>query len=202
MPETSSPLFAVFQENEAALKRYLKRFFPRTEDVDDLAQETFLRAFAADAFETVGNPRAYLFRVAKNLALNEKERRAHATSSPIEDFEESPVLEDRTQVAADDALDSRRRLRVLAQAVAVLPPQCAKVFLLRKAYGLSYKEIAAKLNISVSTAEKHMVSGLLRCSEYLRQEGYEIESNPVRPARKLTPAVVNLETKHGKAGTP
>jgi len=57
-------------ENERGIKRFLSRFFPRAQDVDDLAQETFLRAFAAEAERDVLSPRAFLYRIAKNLALN------------------------------------------------------------------------------------------------------------------------------------
>jgi len=46
---------------------------------------------------------------------------------------------------------------------------------MRKVHGLSHKEISERLNISVSTVEKHVASGLLRCSVYLRESGYPVE---------------------------
>ena len=68
----------------------------------------------------------------------------------------------------DDIVDSRERIRLLARAIAALPPQCAKVFLLRKMQGLSQKEIAVRLNISVRTVENHVAAGLSRCRAYMR----------------------------------
>ena len=44
-----SLILKTFLENEGAIKRLLARFFPRKQDVEDLAQETFLRAYAAEA---------------------------------------------------------------------------------------------------------------------------------------------------------
>jgi len=52
-----------------------------------------------------------------------------------------------------------------------LPLQCRRVFLLRKVYDLSYQEIAKRLEISVSTVEKHMLNGVTKCSAYLRAHG-------------------------------
>ena len=166
-----STILEAYLENEAALKRFLRRFIKSREGADDLAQEAFLRAFAAEANRVIESPKAFLFKVARNLALNELARQASATTTPIGDFEGQEVLEDSSQAAVDDAVDGRERIRMLARAIAALPPQCAKVFILRKLQGLSQKEIAARLNISVRTVENHVALGLVRCKAYMRAHG-------------------------------
>lgn len=163
-----------YLENEAALKRFLRRYVPRPEDADDLAQESFVRAYAAEAINPITSPKAFLFTTARNLALNERAKMVNATSVPLEDFTEPTVLVDATQASPEEQMDAKVRVRVLAQAMTTLPPQCSKVFLLRKVHGLSYKEIAERLGISVSTAEKHAALGLLRCSQYLRARGWDV----------------------------
>jgi len=166
-------ILETYVQNEAALKRFLRRFSAHSADAEDLAQEAFVRAYAAEAEQPIASPKAFLFRVARNLALNERAKAANATTVPLEDFADTSVIEDVGQVALDDEMEAHQRIRMLAEAMASLPPQCSKVFLLRKVYGLSYKEIAERLGISVSTAEKHAALGLLRCSEYLRQHGLD-----------------------------
>ena len=166
-----SSILEAYLANELALKRFLRRFIKSREGADDLAQEAFLRAFAAESQHSIVSPKAFLFKVARNLALNELARQASATTEPLGDFEGQEVLEDSSQVAADDAVDDRKRIRVLARAIAALPPQCAKVFILRKMQGLSQKEIAARLNISVRTVENHVALGLVRCKAYMRAHG-------------------------------
>lgn len=65
------------------------------------------------------------------------------------------------------ARDELRQLRAL---VAALPTQCRRVFTLRKVYGLSPREIADRLGLSVSTVEKHLVKAVRLCSEGLQRE--------------------------------
>jgi RNA polymerase sigma factor (sigma-70 family) len=177
-----SRVLQVFLENKAAIKRYLGRFSLRTEDIEDLAQETFIRAFAAESTQKIRFPKALLFRIARNLALNEKAKMSNATTESLEDLAETSVIVDVGQIAADEELSARQEIRLLAQAVANLPPQCSRVFLLRKVNGLSYRQIADRLNISVSTVEKHVALGMLRCSDYLRQKGYEVGGKTARSA--------------------
>ena len=164
-------ILETYLENETALKRFLRRFIKSREGADDLAQEAFLRAFAAESDRAIIAPKAFLFKVAKNLALNELAKQSSAAIEPLGDFEDQEVLQDSSQAAVDDAVDGRERIRMLARAIAALPPQCAKVFILRKMQGLSQKEIAARLNISVRTVENHVALGLVRCRAYMRAHG-------------------------------
>lgn len=160
-----------YLQNEAALKRYLRRFIKSRDTADDLAQEAFLRAFAAETGRVIEAPKAFLFKVAKNLALNELARQSSVAIEPLGDLESREVLEDNSQAAVDDVVDGRERIRLLACAIATLPPQCANVFILRKMRGLSQKEIAVRLNISVRTVENHVAVGLSRCRAYMRAHG-------------------------------
>jgi RNA polymerase sigma factor (sigma-70 family) len=166
-----STILEAYLENEVALKRYLRRFIRSREAADDLAQEAFLRAFAAESSRMIESPKAFLFKVAKNLALNELARQSTMAIEPLGDFEGQEILEDSSPAAVEDVVDSRERVRLLARAIATLPPQCAKVFILRKMQGLSQKEIAVRLNISVRTVENHVALGLSRCRAYMRTHG-------------------------------
>ena len=62
---------------------------------------------------------------------------------------------------------AQQKLGFHCAAVASLPPKCRKVYLLRKVYGMSYKDIAATLKISDSTVEAHISKGYARCDEYV-----------------------------------
>ena len=62
---------------------------------------------------------------------------------------------------------AQQKLGFHCAAVAALPPKCRKVYLLRKVYGMSYKDIAATLQISDSTVEAHISKGYARCDQYI-----------------------------------
>ncbi len=169
-----SLIHRVFVENEAALRRLLARYLPRRQDIDDISQETFLHAFAAENERPIRAPKAYLFRVAKNLALNALKKKAVTTTDYIEDFESSEVLLDNRQPAVDDQVSDRQRLVILSEAMMALPPRCRRAFVMRKVDGLSYKDIATRLGLSESTVEKHVATGLMKCMETLKRQGYDL----------------------------
>ena len=53
-------------------------------------------------------------------------------------------------------------------AIAQMPPQCQRVFIMHKVYGFKYKEISQQLGISVSTVEKHIMTGLKKCRQSVK----------------------------------
>jgi RNA polymerase sigma-70 factor (ECF subfamily) len=180
-PECSSISNAYF-EHETFLKRFLKRFLSRPDDIDDVVQETFLRAYNAEQGTRIHTPKAFLFKIARNLALNELRRSSTVITNYIADLGETEVLSE--QASLEEQVEERERLAVFCKAAAALPMQCRRAFLLRKVYGLSQQEIARELNISVSTVEKHLATGLMKCSAYMQARGYEPVRQPAAPRRK------------------
>ena len=155
-----------FFENESFIKKFLARFLSQPQDIEDVAQETFLRAFTAEMHKEIRSPKAFLFRIAKNAALTKLTKKTQLITDYIEDLDSPEVLCDGASV--EDQVASRQKLGVFCQAAASLPPQCRRAFFMRKVYGLSHKEISGRLGISNSTVEKHVANGLQRCSKFMR----------------------------------
>ena len=169
-----SSIYKAYREHGAALKRFLWRYYKRAEDVEDAAQEAFLRAFAAEARKEIRAPKEFLFQTAKHYALNDIEKKTNSSTDYLADFEAGPVLQDEAQLGADEELAGRQKLAMFAEAVAELPPQCRRVFMLRKFDGLKVKDIAKRLDITVSAVEKHIATGVIKCADYLEERGYEV----------------------------
>lgn len=145
------------------LVRRLTRRLGSPHAAADVAQETYLRLEGLGTVPDVRNGRAFLFRVADNLAIDHQ--RGQATRGRY-----FTAIDDVDHRASDEpdpetALLHKQRLRRLAQAVAELPPKCREVFLLHKLDGLTYGEIAARLGISRSAVEKHMIKALAHCRD-------------------------------------
>ncbi len=158
---------AAFVENSLFLKKFLARYFVNSQDIEDVAQETYLRAFAAEQKKHIEQPKAFLFRIAKNVALNELKRKSHQITDFIEDVSASVVLD--TAASAEEEVDAQEVLGLYCEAVASLPEKCRHIFLLRKVHGLAHKEIAARMSLSVSSVEKYLRQGVLTCRAFLDQ---------------------------------
>ena len=131
------------------------------QEVDDVLQETFLRTFKAASRTTITYPQAFLLKTATNVAINRTMRAERRLSVSIEDFPQVEVYLSSESLDAD--YEAREQYQLLCQAVDALPARCREVFILRKVYGFSQKEISSLLGISESTVEKHIAKGLLLC---------------------------------------
>lgn len=169
-PEKSS-VEKSFTENERALKRFLGRFFYSTHDIEDILQEVFLQTWSIEKKQEIQLPKSYLFRVARNIALKELRKKSEQITGYIEEVNHDELI--RNETSTEKAADFNERLTLLGQALGTLPPRCRSVFILRKIFGFSQKEIARRMNISVSTVEKHIINGLRRCNVYMITHGID-----------------------------
>jgi len=158
-----TPVVDAFQSNAGSLRHFLRRFFESNEDVEDLLQETFIKTFEAERSTDIDAPLAFLYRTAKNLALNELTLRNRHKTQTVADVDSLTVLaaereqhDDRT--AAKAAI--MERLERASAVVDRLSPRVREVFLLRQVEGLRQREIAQRLGIAESTVEKHIARGL------------------------------------------
>ena len=157
--------------HDARLRSYLRGSFPSIRDVDDVVQESYLRIWRAAAREPVKSAKAFLYLVARRVALNwvRKER-----NSPVEAYGDealSGVLDEKPN--ARDAAIIQDRIDLLADALMSLPPRCREIVVLHKMKGLTQKEVAGQLGLSERTVETHVRNGVARCLAYLRERGFE-----------------------------
>lgn len=150
-------LLYAFNEQRAALTRFLARRLGCEALAEDLAQETWLR-LAGRGTAGIGNFRAYLFRIASNLAFDHQ-RHAGLGIEVEADAALVDRVADPTPTPETVALQRSEWERLL-RAVDALPPRCREVFLLAKFEDLSYSEIAARLGIAKNTVMVHMVKAL------------------------------------------
>ena len=163
-----SAVSTAFLENHAFLERFLARFFSDRRDIEDVAQEAYLRAFVAEQQKDIEQPKAYLFRVAKNLALTKLTKKSNKITDYLEECGGSVVIE--CGAAADSEVEAEESLGLYCEAVAALPEKCRQVFLLRKVHGLAHKEIAKRMSLSVSSVEKYLLKSVLECKAFVQEQ--------------------------------
>ncbi len=162
-----SAVSAAFVDNYVFLRRFLARFFSDSHDIEDVAQEAYLRAFIAEQQKDIEQPKAYLFRIAKNVALTKLTKKSEKITDYIEECGASVVIE--CGAAADSEAEAQESLGLYCDAVAALPEKCRQVFLLRKVHGLAHKEIAERMSLSVSSVEKYLLRGILECKVFVQE---------------------------------
>ena len=125
-----------------------------------------LRARAAGS---IRNPRAFLFATARNLALDWFRRGRVVQFEPLVGVEDSLV--ESNGPTAPESCNVRQELAILSDAIDVLPPRCREIMILQKIHGLSNRQIAARLGISINTVNAQLVLGLAKCRRYLAERG-------------------------------
>jgi RNA polymerase sigma factor (sigma-70 family) len=169
-----SSISAAFVEHNAFLKKFVARYLSSQHDIEDVVQEAYLRAYLAETQRDIDQPKAFLFRIAKNVALTNLTKKSRQITEYLEDTSASRVTE--TEAPADLELAAHELLGLYCEAIATLSEKCREVFLLRKIHGLSHKEIAERMSLSVSSVEKYLRQGILTCDAYVRKN-----ETPVTP---------------------
>ncbi len=181
---TEDTLHTSFMAARKLMHRVTSRIVPPRE-VEDIVQETYVRICQVEKKENIKQPRSFLLRTAKNLAFDHIKRAETRLVDSVDNMAEFELF-----VSADDDVFEQvatdKEFGQYCQAIRELPIQCRKVFVLKKVYGYSQKEIAQQLEISESTVEKHIALGVKRCTYYMMQLTKEDRSQNMNTKNKAS----------------
>ncbi len=157
--------------HDGQLKAYLRGQFRSVRDVEDVVQESYLKIWVARAAHPIDNARAFLFKIARHLALDLVRRQQIAPVDSQSSPDHSLVMDSRPN--AVEILLTHETLQLLALSIANLPLKERAVILLHKVNGLTQKETALQLDLPLRTVEKYTLQGLRRCQAYLARHGID-----------------------------
>ena len=153
-------LVARYQER---IYRFLLRMTHSQEDARELAQETFLNAYQAlPRWRADARWSTWLFRIARNQALDRLRRARHVQFVPLDELLTSQLPA--STPTPDAALLARQRFTAREAALAQLSLEHREILLLRDIEDLSYDDIAQVLGISLGTVKSRIArarAGLL-----------------------------------------
>ena len=155
-----SDLKAIFEARFKDLVRYIEYRLPNKDDARDLAQEAFFRLLRRSRDVLIENPEAYLFRIAGNLAYEQRLRH------PMEGLSDEELV-DESAVVPESSVDHQQRLDRLVRVLSRLPPLPRAALILQRRDGMTYAEIGAELNTSTHMVKKYIAIALLHCREEL-----------------------------------
>ncbi|MFT3802572.1 MAG: sigma-70 family RNA polymerase sigma factor [Burkholderiaceae bacterium] len=134
----------------------------------DLVQEAYARFLALGrSGETVADPRALLYRTARNLLIDQRRRRdVRADEQSLEALadEAQPALPRHQQPEAIYAFS--QYARAIHDAIESLPPRCREAFILNRFDGLSHQQVADRMGISRNMVAQHVIRAVLVCKAF------------------------------------
>lgn len=152
----------IVERHAEALSRFAVRLGV-TEDIDELVQETFIRAFGAlESFRSDSSLRTWLFTIERRLVIDR--RRAQARRGHEVAVEDAHVA---TEYDALDSLVADEASQRVVDAMARLTRMQREVFLLRVQEGRNYREIAEILDTTEGSARVHYHNAIRAVKEFL-----------------------------------
>ncbi len=153
LPRRREGLDELYTRHWTELVQYLKkRFGAGRPDPEDVAQEAFIRFAALEDRRDIDNPRAYLYRTAHNVLVDEH-RRLAVRAADARRADRAPQSDDRTP---ERVLVGQERLDLMSATLHAMPAARRRSFLLNRLHGHSCAAIARMTGYSESAVKKHI----------------------------------------------
>ena len=159
---------AVMHRHRSELLRYLAQRVSCPDAAQDLFQETFIRYAGYREKSAVENPRAFIFRIAANLATDYL--RGRARQPQLAENEELSESFDLSSLSVEQTVISQQEFELLLQALAELPEKCRAVFIMLRLKEYSYAQVEQELGISSTMILKYLNRALSHCRQRLQAE--------------------------------
>jgi RNA polymerase sigma-70 factor (ECF subfamily) len=171
---------------EPALMRFLRRNWSNPDEIADLRQDIYMRAYEAALRDGIPvATQAFVFACARNLLID-RARRAQVV--PFEAMADVPAFSEQPDdFSPERVAGARAELDLLQAALNDLPPRCREVVVLRKIDELPQKEIADRLGIAEGTVEKHITLGIRALADALYTRGVDAAANWMRRMHRGEP---------------
>lgn len=144
--------------HEHDLRRWLKRLGVKAHELDDIVQEVYCRLLRLERFDHIADGRAYLFRAARNVVLEQVRKSRIVSMMTVQNIDDLGIADHTPSPEA--SVSSRAELDRVLDLIKGLPERCRMVFELRKINGLSQAETARALHITENVVEKETAKGL------------------------------------------
>lgn len=148
---------------------YIQRMVGDKEKAKDIIQEAYSRMFEVSKTTPIDNKRAYLYKLARNIVIDQSRKEKNAVQIEYEEEEHSIPQEQQP----DEQISKASQQELLLKILYSLPEKNQQAFILHVFEGYSRREIALKMGISTAAVEKHIIRASEKIKEKLNSiEGY------------------------------
>jgi len=142
------------------LKGFLLKVLPKSEDEESILQEIYLKFWSTrKLIQPDKNFEAYLFTIARNLVIDVMRKRLQKQKY-LEELYLQLAEGQKNSLDTNAAVEYSELEKKLFGLIDKLPEKRREIFVLSRIDGLTYKEIAGKLNISENTVDSQMRKAL------------------------------------------
>ncbi|HEY7410611.1 MAG TPA: sigma-70 family RNA polymerase sigma factor [Vicinamibacteria bacterium] len=184
MARTDEELVAAFQAGDrdafdelvarwdGKISGAIQRVVGSGEDVRDVSQEVFLKAYRAlGGFKQEARFSSWLYQIALNACRDRLRRRRRRPQVPLDEAEEAVASATAASPDPLDAVLARDLRQAVAEAVAALPEEQREVIVLKEYQGLTFVEVAEALELPLSTVKTRLYRGLHHMRQSLERRG-------------------------------
>lgn len=167
----------LYREHGAALRSFLLSRVSNEAEIEDIAQEVFIRLARMDDLQErlpsgCERNRAYIFQIANNILIDLSRRKAvrreyrdhHGARESEKQFDQAPEI-----ILAD-----REELMAVKKAILTMKPEWRRAFMLNRFKGWSHKAISQEMGVSVKQVEHYIANAIVR----LRKVSLRVGGNP------------------------
>ncbi|NQX39611.1 RNA polymerase sigma-70 factor, ECF subfamily [Pedobacter steynii] len=153
-----------------SLLRFSLTYVKQREIAEEIISDVLLKVWTMDTLLEISNLKVYLYSSVRNSSINFLVKNRKYTIWDIDQVAPSDMVELSTPI--DLMLDAELKEKI-AKSVKALPPKCRMAFMLNRQDGLSYKEVAEIMDISVNTVDRHLQIALQKIGMTLRSYLYQ-----------------------------
>lgn len=148
------------------LVRFADTYVRQSEVAEEIVSDAMLKVWTMqESLLGVRNLKVYLFTAVKNAAINYLVKNRNYTTWDIDHIAPETFISPTTP---EDEAISRELKHDFATAVRQLPPKCQMVYKLVREDSFTYKEVAAIMDISENTVDRHLNIAMRRLAEVLK----------------------------------
>jgi len=158
------------------IHRFAYRYFASHDEASEITQKTFIKAYKKlNTLENADKFSAWIYRIAKNLCLDETKRAGRRRSASMEALPKHPVAENLSsnpdQLVQQEDLES-----ILQLALRQIPAEQRIVVIMKEYEGLKFREIAEVLGEPENTVKSRLYYGLKKLRTLFEQWNIELEA--------------------------
>lgn len=144
-----------------------ERLLRNREAARDLVHDAYATVIKGEQWRTVLNPKAYIAQIVSNLAKDQLRRNKVIAIEQYADIEPLGFTDDMPD--AHQVMQSREDLRLVFEAVEILPVRSRQVFTMRRLEDIPPRKIAQALGLTIGSVEQHLIRAMVDIHKYLEK---------------------------------